>query len=107
MYIAELDRPWTDTPFRFQGFTLQNEDQLATLRKFCKSVLVDSERSAKPEGPRPGSQYFGTIVYPEKASVEHELAPARAAYTTSRQMVHEALASVRIGDKLDAKRVRG
>ena len=22
MYVAELDRPWTDTPFVFQGLTI-------------------------------------------------------------------------------------
>ena len=33
MFIAELDRPWTDTPFAFQGFTLINDRQLEALRK--------------------------------------------------------------------------
>ena len=45
MYVAELDRPWTDTPFIFQGFILQTEEQLEILKKFCKSVSVDDERS--------------------------------------------------------------
>jgi Domain of unknown function (DUF3391) len=25
MYVSELDRPWTETPFLFQGFVLQTE----------------------------------------------------------------------------------
>ena len=33
MYIAELDRPWTDTPFTFQGFVLGTHKQLQTDRK--------------------------------------------------------------------------
>lgn len=107
MYIAGLDRPWTETPFRFQGFVLKSVDELEILRKYCKTVLVDSERSAAKDAPRPGAQYFGTTVYPEKASVEQELAPARRAYTSSRELLHEALGSVRIGRTLDAKRVRG
>lgn len=107
MYIAGLDRPWTETPFRFQGFVLKSVDELEILRKYCKTVLVDSERSATEDAPRPGAQYFGTTVYPEKASVEQELAPARRAYTSSRELLHEALGSVRIGRTLDAKRVRG
>src|SRR4249920_1349207 len=41
MYIAELDRPWTETPFRFQGFVLSSERELETLQKYCKSVFVD------------------------------------------------------------------
>lgn len=107
MYIAELDRPWTDTPFRFQGFVLSSEQQLEALKKYCKTVVVDVERSAVAEAPRPGMQYFGRTVYPEKASVEQELGPARAAYTDSSSLMREALAAVRIGRNLDAERVKG
>src|SRR2546428_9721170 len=45
MYVAELDRPWNETPFAFQGFPLRTEQQLAALRKHCRHVYVDAERS--------------------------------------------------------------
>src|SRR5947207_8587178 len=45
MYVAELDRPWTDTPFKFQGFVLENPEQIEILRKHCKVVFVDPDRS--------------------------------------------------------------
>jgi len=107
MYVAELDRPWTETPFRFQGFVLSSERELDTLKKYCKSVFVDSERSSTlADAPRPGMQYFGRTVYPEKASVEQELGPARTAFTTSHTLVQEALSKVRVGRTLDAERVR-
>lgn len=107
MYIAELDRPWTEVPFRFQGFVLASEQQLETLKKYCKSVFVDSERSTTlADTPRPGMQYFGKTIYPEKASVEQELGPARSAFAGSHTLVQEALAKVRVGRTLDAERVR-
>lgn len=106
MYIADLDRPWTETPFRFQGFVLSTEQQLETLQKYCKSVVVDSEKSTFADAPRAGMQYFGKTVYAEKATVEQELAPARSAYTVSQAMVQEALSKVRIGRTLDAEPVK-
>ena len=45
MYVSQLDRPWTDTPFVFQGFVLETEAQLEILKKFCKTVFVDEARS--------------------------------------------------------------
>ena len=45
MYVAELDRPWIETPFAFQGFVLQTERQLQALRKYCQHVFVDVGRS--------------------------------------------------------------
>ena len=107
MYIAELDRPWTETPFRFQGFVLASEQQLETLRKYCKSVVVDSERSGTlADAPRPGMQYFGKTIHTERASVEQELGAARAAFANSHTLIQEALAGVRVGRTLDAERVR-
>lgn len=41
MFIAELDRPWLETPFLFQGFVVDSEAELETLRKHCEHVFVD------------------------------------------------------------------
>ena len=46
MFIAELDRPWIDTPFLLQGFLVEDEVELAQLRRYCKFILVDPKRSA-------------------------------------------------------------
>ncbi len=46
MYVAELDRPWLDTPFLLQGFLVEEEEQLALLRHYCAFVFVDRGRSA-------------------------------------------------------------
>ena len=51
MYVFELDRPWTETPFMFQGFTLRTEQQLDVLRKYCEFVHVDQERICDPMQP--------------------------------------------------------
>ena len=74
MYIAELDRPWTDTPFMFQGFVLTTQKQLEGLRKYCTTVLIDAERNDAAEASGAAKP-----VYAERASVEKEMAPARAA----------------------------
>ena len=101
MYIAELDRPWTDTPFTFQGFVLGTHKQLQTLKKYCATVLVDTERSELPAAPA-----FGKTVYAEKAGVEQEAGPARLAYGNSRKLINDVLATVKIGHTLDAERVK-
>ena len=101
MYVAELDRPWTDTPFVFQGFVLQTPEQLATLKKFCKSVMVDEERServAAPAGP-PAPRY--TVQVP----VEREVEQAKTAHADAQETVSALLGAVRANRALDSKRV--
>ena len=53
MFIAELDRPWIDTPFPLQGFLIVSEAQLRQLQEVCKWVTVDPERSIGREYEAP------------------------------------------------------
>jgi len=46
MFVAELDRPWLDTPFLIEGLLLEDQTELNTLRRFCRFVHVDPERSS-------------------------------------------------------------
>src|SRR6185436_6055523 len=93
MYVSELDRPWTDTPFMFQGFMLNDDKQLETIKKFCKKVIIDLEkgsdlpdRSQLKTGPlKPASKVESVLAaikrkveYRETVSVDQELPVARA-----------------------------
>ena len=49
MYVSKLDRPWTETPFVFQGFVLRNQKQIDVIKKHCKSVFVDPEKEDRSE----------------------------------------------------------
>jgi HD-GYP domain-containing protein (c-di-GMP phosphodiesterase class II) len=109
MYVAQLDRPWTDTPFMFQGFVLRTEQQLAVLKKFCEHVFVDPEKAERAD-PRPLATQFtirGSTKYPEKATVEVEIRPAIQAYAKSAASVGELLQPLsRPGGVLEAKTVK-
>jgi HD-GYP domain-containing protein (c-di-GMP phosphodiesterase class II) len=102
MYVAELDRPWTDTPFVFQGFVLETEEQLETLKKYCKTVSVDEARS-ELAGPGPLKPF--TPRYSVQVPVEREAVRARAAHTDTQTTVREALSAVRANRTLDARSV--
>ena len=116
MYVAELDRPWTDTPFKFQGFVLQTPEQLDTLRKYCKTVLVDPDRQEivdrLPDQARLGAvrsavdlSRTGKTKYAELTTVEQEYGTASATHAAGAGAVRDALAALRAGRTLDAQRV--
>ncbi len=48
MYVSQLDRPWLETPFLFQGFEIKDDKDLKQLRRSCKHVYVDITRGAAP-----------------------------------------------------------
>lgn len=40
MYVAQLDRPWLETPFLFQGFYIRDNDEIDELITHCDHVFV-------------------------------------------------------------------
>ncbi len=115
VYIHELDRPWTDTPFMFQGFVLNNDKQLETLKKYCKSVVIDTEKGidamagTNPFAGNPGS-VLATIkeqvTYEEKAVFKAELPVARQVQAKANQAVKDIFGAIKAGKALDAPRVK-
>ena len=45
MYVCELDRPWSDSPFLFQGFPLLTQEDILAVRMHCQYVYIDQARS--------------------------------------------------------------
>ncbi len=45
MFVADLDRPWIDTPFLLQGFLIEDEEQLRQVIDCCQWVMIDPQRS--------------------------------------------------------------
>lgn len=41
MFVAELDRPWLETPFAMQGFVIRDASDAAYVGKHCNYVYVD------------------------------------------------------------------
>ena len=110
MYVSQLDRPWTDTPFMFQGFLLKTQEQLEVLRKFCQFVFVDTERAESVIGARkpptvPASKTqlpgIGRGSYSTSATVENEFARARDAYESAEDVVGSIITTIRDGGMLD------
>jgi len=56
MYVSELDRPWLETPFLFQGFFVQSDEDVAAVRSHCREVLVDMQREDDRRQPLAASR---------------------------------------------------
>ncbi len=120
MYVFELDRPWTDTPFKFQGFVLEDEEQLAMLKKYCRKVYVDQDKAPEPDRFPPKTVPPGTkpkpdsvletitrrVAYEEKVSVDKELPAARTAQARTEVVLKDVFSTIRVGKVIDAPRVR-
>jgi HD-GYP domain-containing protein (c-di-GMP phosphodiesterase class II) len=51
MFVAELDRPWLETPFALQGFVIRDERDAEYVGKHCEYVYVDPHKKVVGKYP--------------------------------------------------------
>ena len=54
MFVADLDRPWLDTPFLLQGFLVDSQVELDTLKERHLRLRVPASAAAQLVGRVPG-----------------------------------------------------
>lgn len=129
MYVAELDRPWLETPFLFQGFEIRNNEDIDTLQRYCKHVYVlDPEDVGKPaarlpEKPRgadtrsdqkddaPAATEADLLrltnhpsaraIYPDRTTVEEEITRVTDTVRTANTYCQQMFEDARLGRALD------
>ncbi len=110
MYVSKLDRPWTETPFVFQGFILRSEKQIDVMKKFCSRVFVDPEKEdlSEVEAHAGGTaaSIRGTTVYKEAASLDAELPRARSAIAETASVLRQITNDVEVGGAIDSAKVQ-
>ncbi|MCP1727025.1 putative nucleotidyltransferase with HDIG domain [Natronospira proteinivora] len=118
MYVAELDRPWLESPFLFQGFTVESRRELSQLRETCQYVFVDLERSRSDLQSRIRRQAVLDRGKPsqtvqEEAPPEHrfkaikrELARALDIREKTRQYVDVLMDDARLGKHVSVQGVK-
>lgn len=117
MYIVELDRPWLDSPFLFQGFTLSKDEDINELRSLCKYVYVDMALSDAGLPISPPSTSPDCVS--EKSSQKLQKAPnfseiefrksltgAYYIYKDARRWVDTMLEDARLGESIDTEKAR-
>jgi putative nucleotidyltransferase with HDIG domain len=127
MYVSEIDRPWRETPFLFQGFEITTQEELDQLRQLCKHVYIETNpgytlssparrpvRPAAPAAavPEPAAalQGIGFQVlekfapgqhheprYPDRATLEQEMPRAREVERETRTLIYTIMDDVRLG----------
>lgn len=65
MFVAELDRPWLDTPFLIQGFVIESQEQIQELQQHCQFVFVERALSV---GSAFRADPVQTTVKPQRVS---------------------------------------
>ena len=120
MFISSLDRPWLETPFLLQGFSVQSRDDVERLREYCEFVYIDTLKSVQsadfsqqriaPERPRksiPELFENRTIkTYEDRGSWKQEFPQAKQAVEVLSKGIDEMFGNVLEGAPVDILKVK-
>lgn len=133
MYVCELDRPWTETRFLFQGFEIRGREELEELARLCKYVYIETDPERRPQHGRPRTAaaavpererfserrpaltlldrfltpQAGTARYPDRVSVEQELPRARSAARDAKRVLDSIFRDTRLGRSVETEAAKG
>jgi len=79
MYVSELDRPWVESPFLFQGFRLTTIEDIENIKEFSEYVYVDTEKSASNviSHLKGKNRNLTTDLHPTKKSKKSNVVPEK------------------------------
>lgn len=80
LHVAEIDRPWSETPFLFQGFRIADLDDLEQVRAHCKLVEIDLDKSE----PAPADR-LREAMRKMQGDLESDTAGARSEHSFARR----------------------
>ncbi len=126
LYVAELDRPWTEVPLPLQGQVIASDDDLEVLRRHCAFVYIERERSeataldaldrklavqgggetpdwgGRETGEAPDiAAALGSRASPDRDRFARAVQSAADERAAARQVLDRALADARLGRSID------
>jgi HD-GYP domain-containing protein (c-di-GMP phosphodiesterase class II) len=110
MYVIELDRPWLETPFQFQGFEIKSKAEIQAIRNVCEYVYIDLTKkkkgapSASISSPSSIHSYLAYGPPPQKLSqFEHEINRAAEVYEETEIVISDFMEKIAKGGGIDTK----
>lgn len=108
MYVVELDRPWTDTAFLFQGFRIRQQQEIRLIQEVCSYVWVDAQRSlgVRQQAAENVVQTAPLEALIAKVDFTLEMQQATPAWHAARDESLRILQAVKLGQELDVGAVK-
>jgi HD-GYP domain-containing protein (c-di-GMP phosphodiesterase class II) len=105
MFVAELDRPWLETPFSLQGFVVRDSAEVLYISDYVDHVFVDAEYSNSP-------RFLSLDMAPSARKISKSLQlkadfqQARVCFESAAETLDKVFNSLRTGRNTDVSAVR-
>jgi len=109
MYVAELDRPWLDSPFLFQGFLVEDQDTFKSVTDLCQYVIIDTEKGDDEDTSIKNKPASSAVIIdfktrkpiPLTRTFHEEIKQAKIIYKRARNQIDNMFSDARMGKNID------
>lgn len=105
MFVSELDIPWEDSPFLFQGFKLQNWEDVDAVIACCREVSIDIKQTEKINLPRNLTEESKRVAHRkvQKKDTRSEIGRATRLHGEASKLVTNMMDDIRLGKAIDTQ----
>ncbi len=105
MFVRELDIPWEDSTFLFQGVTIESQSDVLEVQKQCKHVWVDYTEYQLVDSKK-GAPSTAFASNQSLLEVEEAYPEARDVHEQVQQVVKKMFSDIRLGGEIDVTTVK-
>lgn len=105
MFIAELDRPWLETPFALQGFVVRSNDEILYVADHVDFVYVDAEYTGQ-EIPMELAVAPTTSDFKDRLRLDEEFQRTRVSFESAANTLDRVFNAIRSGQATEMKSVK-
>lgn len=104
MFVAELDRPWLETPFTLQGFVVRDDEDVLYIGRYVDFVYIDADYAGSnlflPEQPKQKT------VIKERLSIKADFEQAKSSFNSASESLDRVFSALNNGAQTDIQVVR-
>lgn len=117
MSVIELDRPWIETPFLLQGFTIGNAGDIKAIQEYCQYVFIDAnsmpvQGRINPKNnldtSKPGyfNNFYKKSIEMTSTTIEKEIPAARTIKSKASSLVKTCMDEILLGNAVNETKLK-
>lgn len=105
MFVAELDRPWLETPFALQGFVVQDTEEVLYVSNYVDHVYVDAEYTGQQQSLKLATAPTA-VAAKNRLTLGEEFRRTRVSFESASEALDKVFESLRAGKGGDISTVK-
>jgi len=108
MFVVELDIPWEESSFMFQGLQIDSPSDVLAIQQECTHVWVDYDEFTLPSNNTASNQPLSNVGFmgDTTVQVEDELDAAAEVHELASKVVSDLFEEIRLGGEIDGTKVK-